>query len=104
MQRLASPDLKVYTISDLEALSELVAGLRLDSTLASNLLDVLGLHTVGDGGRDGRQMAGNWPRLHIVSCALRRLKHALVPVVGSNAIRIFKRCCPASTDSRCAQT
>ena len=35
MQRLVSPDLKVYTISDLEALSELVAGLRLDSTLAS---------------------------------------------------------------------
>jgi hypothetical protein len=30
-------------------------------------------------------------RGYIVSCALRRLKHALVPVVGSNAIRIFKR-------------
>ena len=39
---------------------------------------------------------------YIVSCALRRLKHvhALVPVVGSNAIRIFKRCCPQTPDAR----
>ena len=66
MQRLVSPDLKVYTISDLEALSELVAGLRLDSTLASNLRQVLGLQTVGNGGRQGRQMAGNWLGLHSV--------------------------------------
>jgi len=35
-----SPELKVYTISDREALSELVAGLRLDWTLASNLREV----------------------------------------------------------------
>ena len=55
-----SPELKVYTISDREALSELVAdGLRLDSTLASNLRQLLGLQTVGNGGRQGRQMAGN---------------------------------------------
>ena len=60
MQRLVSPELKVYTISDREALSELVAdGLRLDSTLASNLRQLLGLQTVGNGGRQGRQMAGN---------------------------------------------
>ena len=64
MQRLVSPDLNVHTISDLEALSELVAGLRLNSTLASNLREVLGLQTVGNGSRQGRQMAGNWPRLH----------------------------------------
>ena len=51
MQRLVSPDLNVHTISDLEALSELVAGLRLNSTLASNLREVLGLQTVGNGGR-----------------------------------------------------
>ena len=49
MQRLVSPDLNVHTISDLEALSELVAGLRLNSTLASNLREVLGLQTVGNG-------------------------------------------------------
>ena len=36
---------------------------------------------------------------YIVSCALRRLKHALVPVLGSNAIRIFKRCCPQTRDA-----
>ena len=91
MQRLVSPDLNVYTISDLEALSELVAGLRLDSTLASNLnlREVLSLQTVGNGSRQGRQMPGNWPRLHIVVRAAPA--HALVPVVGSNAIRIFKR-------------
>lgn len=66
MQRLVSPDLvKVYTISDEEALSELVSGLRLDSTLASNLRQLLGFQTVGNDGRQGRQMAGNWPRLHI---------------------------------------
>jgi len=96
MQRLVSPELKVYTISDREALSELVAGLRLDSTLASNLREVLGLQTVGNGGRQGRQMPGNWPRLHIVVRAAPA--HALVPVVGSNAIRIYKRCCPQTPD------
>ena len=37
MHRLVSADRKVYTISDLKALSEFVAGLRLNSTLASNL-------------------------------------------------------------------
>ena len=66
MQRLGSPDLNVYTISGLEALSELVARLRLDSTLASNLREVLGLHTGGDGGYQGRQMPRNWPRLQSV--------------------------------------
>ena len=66
MQRLVSPELRVYTISDREALSELVAELRLDSTLASNLREVLGLQTVGNDGRQGRQMAGNWLRLHSV--------------------------------------
>ena len=54
-----SPELKVYTIFYREALSELVAGLHLDSTLACNLREVLGLQTVGNGGRQGRQMAGN---------------------------------------------
>ena len=98
MQRLVSPELKVYTISDREALSELVAVLRLDSTLASNLREVLGLQTVGNGGRQGRQMPGNWPRLHIVVRAAPA--HALVPVVGSNAIRIFKRWYPQTPDAR----
>jgi len=59
MQRPVSPELKVYTIPDREALSELVAGLRLDSTLATNLREVLGLQMVRNGGRQGRQMAGN---------------------------------------------
>ena len=54
MQRPVSPELKVYTISDREALSELVAALRLNSTLASNIREVLGLQTVGNGGRQGR--------------------------------------------------
>ena len=59
MQRLVSPELRFYTISDREALSELVVGLRLDSTLASNLREGLGLQTVVNGGRQGRRMAGN---------------------------------------------
>ena len=68
MQRLVSPDLKqVYTISDQEALSELVAGLCLDSTIANNFQQLLGFKTVGNDGRQGHQMAGNcWPRPHIV--------------------------------------
>ena len=37
---------------------------------------------------------------YIVPCNLRWLKHALVSVVGSNAIRIFKRCCPQTPDAR----
>jgi len=98
MQRLVSPELRVYTVSDREALGELVAELRLDSTLASNLREVLGVQTVGNGGRQGRQMAGNWPRLHIVVRAAPA--HALVPVVGSNAIRIFKSCSPQTPDAR----
>ena len=94
MQRLVSPELRVYTVSDREALSELVAELRLDKTLAGNLRQLLGFQTVGRG-RQARQMAGNWQLLESV----RWLKHLLesgklVPVVGSNAIRIFKRCCP----------
>ena len=101
MQRLVSPELKVYTVSDREALSELVTELRLDSTLAGNLSlrQLLGYQTVGPG-RQARQMAGNWQRLESV----RWLKHLesgkLVPVVGSNAIRIFKRyCCPQTPDA-----
>ena len=66
MQRLVSPDLKLYTIDELEALSELVAGLRLDLALASNLRQLLGFWTVSNDGRQGRQMAGNWLGLHSV--------------------------------------
>ena len=36
------------------------------SPVASNLREVMGLQTVGNGGRQGRQMAGNWLRLHSV--------------------------------------
>ena len=101
MQRLVSPELRVYTVSDREALGELVAELRLDKTLAGNLRQLLGFQTVGRG-RQARQMAGNWQLLESV---LRWLKHLesgkLVPVVGSNAIRIFKRyCCPQTPDAR----
>jgi len=49
MQRLVSPELKIYTISDRGALSELVTELRLDSTLAGNLRQLLGFQTVGPG-------------------------------------------------------
>ena len=69
MQRLVAPDLKVYTISDLEALNELVAGLCLDSTIANNFQQLLGFKTVGNDGRQGPQMAENWPRLHSVRSA-----------------------------------
>ena len=99
MQRLVSPELKIYMIPDRGALSELVTELRLDSTLAGNLRQLLGFQTVGPG-RQARQMAGNWQLLESV----RWLKHLesrnLVPVVGSNAIRIFKRCCPQTPDAR----
>jgi hypothetical protein len=95
MQRLVSPDLvKVYTISDEEALSELVSGLRLDSTLASNLRQLLGFQTVGNDGRQGRQMAGNWLRLHSVVRSAPAQTCARSGLVGRNAIRIFKRCRP----------
>ena len=67
---MVSPELKVYTISDREALSELVTELRLDSTLAGNLRQLLGYQTVGPG-RQARQMAGNWQLLESV----RWLKH-----------------------------
>ena len=52
MQRLVSPELRVYTVytvSDREALSELVTELRLDKTLAGNLRQLLGFQTVGRG-------------------------------------------------------
>ena len=49
MQRLVSPELRVYTVSDREALGELVAELRLDKTLAGNLRQLLGFQTVGRG-------------------------------------------------------
>ena len=54
MRRQVSPALRVYTRSltgRLSPVSELVAVLRLDKTLASNLREVLGLQTVGNGGR-----------------------------------------------------
>ena len=99
MQHLVSPELGVYTVSDREALSELVTELRLDKTLAGNLRQLLGYQTVGPG-RQARQMAGNWQRLELV----RWLKHLesgkLVLGVGSNAIRIFKGCCPQTPDAR----
>ena len=94
MQRLVSPELRVYTVSDREALGELVAELRLDKTLAGNLRQLLGYQTVGPG-RQARQVAEDWQLLESVRW-LRHLESGkLVPVVGSNAIRIFKRyCCP----------
>jgi len=76
-----------------------VTELRLDKMLAGNLRQLLGFQTVGRG-RQARQMAGNWQLLESV----RWLKHLesgkLVPVVGSNTIRIFKRCCPQTKDAR----
>jgi len=99
MQRLVSSELKIYTIPDRGALSELVAELRLDKTLAGNLRQLQGFQTVGPG-RQARQVAGDWQLLESV----RWLKHLesgkLVPVVGSNAIRMFKRCCPQTPDAR----
>ena len=94
MQRLVSPELKIYMIPDRGALSELVTELRLDKTLAGNLRQLLGFQTVGTG-RQARQVAGDWQLLESVRW-LRHLESGkLVPVVGSNAIRIFKRyCCP----------
>ena len=100
MQRLVSPELKIYMIPDRGALSELVTELRLDSTLAGNLRQLLGFQTVGPG-RQARQVAGDWQLLESVRW-LRHLESGkLVPVVGSNAIRIFKRyCCPQTPDAR----
>ena len=94
MQRLVSPELRVYMISDSGALSDLVASLRLDSTLASNLRQLLGFQMVGTG-RQARQMTGDWQLLESVRWLTHLQNGKLVPVVGSNAIRIFKRyCCP----------
>ena len=101
MQRLVSPELRVYTVSDREALGELVAELRLDKTLAGNLRQQLpGFQTVGPG-RQARQVAEDWQLLESVRW-LRHLESGkLVPVVGSNAIRIFKRyCCPQTPEAR----
>jgi len=99
MQRQVSLELRVYTVSDREALSELVTELRLDKTLAGNLRQLLGYQTVGPG-RQARQVAEDWQLLESV----RWLKHLesgkLVPVLGSNAICIFKRCCPQTPDAR----
>ena len=57
MQRLVSPELKIYVIRG--ALSELVTELRLDSTLAGNLRQLLGYQTVGPDARppNGRELA-----------------------------------------------
>ena len=99
MQRLVSPELKIYMIPDRGALSELVTELRLDSTLAGNLRQLLGFQMVGTG-RQARQMTGDWQLLESVRW-LRHLESGkLVPVVGSNAIRMFKRCCPQTPDAR----
>ena len=100
MQRLVSPELRVYTVSDREALGELVAELRLDKTLAGNLRQLLGFKPVGPG-RQARQVAEDWQLLESVRW-LRHLESGkLVPVVGSNAIRIFKSyCCPQTPDAR----
>ena len=57
MQHLVSPELRVYTVSDREALSDLVAELRLDKTLAGNLRQLLGYQTVGLAAR-----RAGWPR------------------------------------------
>jgi len=73
MQRLVSPELRVYTVltvSDREALSELVTELRLDKILAGNLRQLLGFRTVGRG-RQARQVAEDWQLLESV----RWLKH-----------------------------
>jgi len=100
MQRLVSPELRVYTVSDREALGELVAELRLDKTLAGNLRQLLGFKPVGPG-RQARQVAEDWQLLLESVRWLRHLESGkLVPVVGSNAIRIFKRCCPQTPDAR----
>jgi len=57
MQRLVSPELRVYTVSDREALSDLVAELRLDKTLAGNLRQLLkGTRRLGLAARRAR-----WP-------------------------------------------
>ena len=98
MQRLVSPELKVYTVSDREALSELVTELRLDKTLAGNLRQLLGLQTVGHS-RQARQMAGNWQLLESVRWLKHQESGKLVPFVGSNASRTFKRCCPQTPDA-----
>ena len=99
MQRLVSPELRVYTVSDREALGELVAELRLDKTLAGNLRQLLGYQTAGPG-RQARQVAEDWQLLESVRW-LRHLESGkLVPVVGSNAIRILKRCWPQTPDAR----
>ena len=99
MQRLVSPELRVSPVSAREALSELVTELRLDSTLAGNLRQLLGFQTVGPG-RQARQVAGDWQLLESVRW-LRHLESGkLVPVVGINAIRMFKRCCPQTPDAR----
>ena len=99
MQRQVSLELRVYTVSDREALSDLVTELRLDSTLAGNLRQLLGYQTVGTG-RQARQMAGNWQLLESVRW-LKHLQSGACSGRGSNAIRIFKRyCCPQTPDAR----
>jgi len=100
MQRLVSPELRVYTVSDREALSDLEAALRLNKTLAGNLRQLLGYQTVGPG-RQARQVAEDWQLLLESVRWLRHLESGkLVPGVGSNAIRMFKRCCPQTPDAR----
>ena len=62
MQRLVSPELRVYTIPDREALSELVVELRLDKTLAGKRQPqatawVQDAWTWPPGAPDGRELA-----------------------------------------------
>ena len=99
MQRLVSPELRVYTVSDREALGELVAELRLDKTLAGNLRQLLGYQTVGPGAPGGRGLAA--PGIG-----------ALAEASGERKARSGRgqQCDPhfqtllLSTDSRCALT
>ena len=94
MQRLVSSELKVYTISDTGRLS---ASLSLGSASTRRSSATSGrcwaCRRLGMVAVKGARWQGTG-RGYIVSCALHRLKHALLPVVGSNAIRIFKCCCP----------
>ena len=59
----------------------------------------IGFQTVGPG-RQARQMAGDWQLLESVRWLIHLESGKLVPVVGSNAIRMFKRCCPQTPDAR----
>ena len=86
MQWLVSPDLTVYTITDLESLNKLTRSLRIHSKLAGCLRQLMGFRVCGNDRRKGRYYAENWQKLESV----RWLKHVdtseLVPVIGSFAL------------------